>query len=123
MENYGDGGAGSEFQPILIQLALLCTVVGSCISFFSVWLHWKNYRKPVSYKYTVKITGAITTFIHRINKDRLFVSCGCKFISYIQNKQRILNMYKKGSYLWYQHIHITCFIECSILCRYISRYL
>lgn len=48
MDSYGDGGAGSEFNPILIQLALLCTLVGSCISLFSVWLHWKNYRKPVS---------------------------------------------------------------------------
>lgn len=48
IENYGDGGAGSEFNPILIQLALVCTIIGSCISLFSVWLHWKNYRKPVS---------------------------------------------------------------------------
>lgn len=48
MDNYGDGGAGSKFNPILIQLALLSTIIGSCISCFSVWLHWKNYRKPVS---------------------------------------------------------------------------
>jgi hypothetical protein len=45
---YGDGGAGSEFNPLLIHLAFICTAVGSCISLFSVWLHWKNYRKPVS---------------------------------------------------------------------------
>lgn len=54
--NYGDGGAGSEFNPILIQMALLCTVVGSCISLFSVWLHWKNYRKPVSKIYSILTT-------------------------------------------------------------------
>lgn len=48
MEGYGDGGAGAQFNPYLIHMALIFTVVGSCISLFSVWLHWKNYRKPVS---------------------------------------------------------------------------
>lgn len=56
MDNYGDGGAGSKFSPILIQLALLSTIVGSCISFFSVWLHWKNYRKPVCILFLKKKT-------------------------------------------------------------------
>ncbi|KAI8087799.1 uncharacterized protein B0P05DRAFT_532326 [Gilbertella persicaria] len=53
--NYGDGGAGSEFNPLLIQLALLCTLVGSCVSFFSVWLHWKNYRKPNQQRQVIRI--------------------------------------------------------------------
>ena len=45
--NYGDGGAGSTFYPVTIWIALVSTVIGCCISFLSVWLHWKNYRKPV----------------------------------------------------------------------------
>lgn len=44
---YGDGGAGAELNPYAIHLALICTVVATCISLLSVWLHWKNYRKPV----------------------------------------------------------------------------
>lgn len=46
--NYGDGGAGAELNPLAIHAALMFTLVGSCISMISVWLHWKNYRKPVS---------------------------------------------------------------------------
>ncbi|KAI7851957.1 hypothetical protein BDC45DRAFT_200633 [Circinella umbellata] len=44
----GGGGAGAVFSPFAVHLALLFTIVASCISSFSVWLHWKNYRKPVN---------------------------------------------------------------------------
>ncbi|KAI8140096.1 hypothetical protein BJV82DRAFT_623901, partial [Fennellomyces sp. T-0311] len=47
---YGEGGAGEVFSPFAVHLALLFTVVATCISSFSVWLHWKNYRKPVKKK-------------------------------------------------------------------------
>ncbi|KAI8342930.1 hypothetical protein BC941DRAFT_83769 [Chlamydoabsidia padenii] len=45
---YGEGGAGSEFNPLVIHLALIFTITGTFISLLSVWLHWKNYRKPAS---------------------------------------------------------------------------
>ncbi|CEP08279.1 hypothetical protein [Parasitella parasitica] len=74
---YGDGGAGSEFNPILIQLALLCTVVGSCISLFSVWLHWKNYRKPNQQRQVVRILWmvpiyGISTYISLVSLNVAF---------------------------------------------------
>ncbi|KAI7888134.1 organic solute transporter Ostalpha-domain-containing protein [Mucor mucedo] len=77
MDNYGDGGAGSEFQPILIQLALLCTVVGSCISLFSVWLHWKNYRKPNQQRQVIRILWmvpiyGISTYISLVSLNVAF---------------------------------------------------
>ncbi|KAI9493582.1 hypothetical protein BDB00DRAFT_822631 [Zychaea mexicana] len=55
----GSGGAGAVFSPFAVHLALLFTVVACCISSFSVWLHWKNYRKPVCdarYTFTHKRT-------------------------------------------------------------------
>ncbi|KAK4520532.1 uncharacterized protein ATC70_008045 [Mucor velutinosus] len=77
MDNYGDGGAGSEFNPILIQLALLCTVVGSCISLFSVWLHWKNYRKPNQQRQVIRILWmvpiyGISTYISLVSLNVAF---------------------------------------------------
>jgi hypothetical protein len=72
---FSNGGAGSEFNPILMQVALLCTTVGCCISFFSVWLHWKNYRKPVSFHWI--INNKAFTLHNRINKDKLFAYYGC----------------------------------------------
>ncbi|KAG1143822.1 hypothetical protein G6F37_006633 [Rhizopus arrhizus] len=72
-----NGGAGSEFSPILIQLALLCTVVGSCISFFSVWLHWKNYRKPNQQRQVIRILWmvpiyGISTYISLVSLNVAF---------------------------------------------------
>lgn len=78
MDNYGDGGgAGSEFNVILIQLALLCTVVGSCISLFSVWLHWKNYRKPNQQRQVIRILWmvpiyGISTYISLVSLNVAF---------------------------------------------------
>ncbi|CAO3606680.1 unnamed protein product [Mucor fragilis] len=77
MDSYGDGGAGSEFNPILIQLALLCTVVGSCISLFSVWLHWKNYRKPNQQRQVIRILWmvpiyGISTYISLVSLNVAF---------------------------------------------------
>ncbi|KAG2231455.1 hypothetical protein INT48_007528 [Thamnidium elegans] len=77
MDNYGDGGAGSKFSPILIQLALLSTIVGSCISFFSVWLHWKNYRKPNQQRQVIRILWmvpiyGISTYISLVSLNVAF---------------------------------------------------
>ncbi|ORX48511.1 hypothetical protein DM01DRAFT_1116499 [Hesseltinella vesiculosa] len=52
---YGEGGAGSEFNPLAIHLALVFTLVGTCISLVSVWLHWKNYRKPNQQRQVIRI--------------------------------------------------------------------
>ncbi|KAF7726748.1 hypothetical protein EC973_008436 [Apophysomyces ossiformis] len=79
---YGEGGAGSKFSSTAIHLALLFTIVGTSISLFSVWLHWKNYRKPVSINlsFLKSLINAKTT---RINNDRVPVYGISTFISLV----------------------------------------
>ncbi|ORZ02434.1 organic solute transporter Ostalpha-domain-containing protein [Syncephalastrum racemosum] len=60
--NYGDGGAGAELNPLAIHLALMFTLVGSCISMISVWLHWKNYRKPNQQRQVIRILWMVPIY-------------------------------------------------------------
>ncbi|KAI8391782.1 organic solute transporter Ostalpha-domain-containing protein [Radiomyces spectabilis] len=74
---YGEGGAGSEFSSTAIHLALLFTIVGTCISLLSVWLHWKNYRKPNQQRQVTRILWmvpiyGISTFVSLVSLDVAF---------------------------------------------------
>ncbi|KAI9308542.1 organic solute transporter Ostalpha-domain-containing protein, partial [Cunninghamella echinulata] len=74
---YGEGGAGSQFNPLAIQLAFIFTITGTCISLLSVWLHWKNYRKPNQQRQVIRILWmvpiyGISTFISLISLNTAF---------------------------------------------------
>ncbi|KAI9027282.1 organic solute transporter Ostalpha-domain-containing protein [Phycomyces nitens] len=74
---YGEGGAGSGFSPIAINLALLFTIVATCISMISVWLHWKNYRKPNQQRQVIRILWivpiyGISTFVSLVSLNVAF---------------------------------------------------
>ncbi|ORZ24278.1 organic solute transporter Ostalpha-domain-containing protein [Absidia repens] len=76
-KGYGEGGAGSEFNPFVINIALFFTITGSCISLLSVWLHWKNYRKPNQQRQVIRILWmvpiyGISTFISLISLNTAF---------------------------------------------------
>ncbi|KAG2227403.1 hypothetical protein INT45_007428 [Circinella minor] len=73
----GGGGAGAVFSPFAVHLALLFTIVASCISSFSVWLHWKNYRKPNQQRQVIRILWmvpvyGISTYISLISLNAAF---------------------------------------------------
>ncbi|CDH55716.1 duf300-domain-containing protein [Lichtheimia corymbifera JMRC:FSU:9682] len=74
---YGEGGAGAELNPFAIHLALIFTVVATCISSLSVWLHWKNYRKPNQQRQVIRILWmvpiyGISTYVSLVSLDVAF---------------------------------------------------
>ncbi|KAI9264996.1 organic solute transporter Ostalpha-domain-containing protein [Phascolomyces articulosus] len=77
-DGYGEsGGAGAVFSPFAVHLALVFTIVASCISSFSVWLHWKNYRKPNQQRQVIRILWmvpvyGISTYISLISLNAAF---------------------------------------------------
>ncbi|KAI9022345.1 organic solute transporter Ostalpha-domain-containing protein [Phycomyces nitens] len=52
---YSDGGSGSTFHPVAIHIAIICTIISTCISFTAVWSHWKNYRQPSLQRQVIRI--------------------------------------------------------------------
>ena len=51
-DNHGPG-AGSALNPILLTFAGLSTLVATVVSAMSIYLHLKNYRKPLLQRYVV----------------------------------------------------------------------
>ncbi|ETW75519.1 hypothetical protein HETIRDRAFT_330725 [Heterobasidion irregulare TC 32-1] len=41
------GGSGSALSPTLLIVSGLATVVATLVSAISIYLHLKNYRKPI----------------------------------------------------------------------------
>lgn len=49
------GGTGSRFATIVTILAGVSALVATFLTFISVWLQTKNYRKPLLQRYVVRI--------------------------------------------------------------------
>jgi hypothetical protein len=49
------GGSGARFGHLAIILAGVSAISASLITFLSVWLQTKNYRKPLLQRYTIRI--------------------------------------------------------------------
>jgi len=54
-EGIGPGSRGSRFGNIVIILAGVSALVATLLTFLSVWLQSKNYRKPLLQRYVIRI--------------------------------------------------------------------
>ncbi|KAG8626456.1 hypothetical protein KVT40_005401 [Elsinoe batatas] len=56
------GGTGSRFGTIVITLAGVAALIACVVTFISVWLQSKNYRKPLLQRYVVRILLLVPIF-------------------------------------------------------------
>lgn len=54
-QNSSGGGTGSRFATIVTILAGVSALVATLLTFVSVWLQSKNYRKPLLQRYVIRI--------------------------------------------------------------------
>lgn len=50
-----DGGTGSKLTRATVIVCGVAALVASLISFVSIWLQTKNYRKPLLQRYVIRI--------------------------------------------------------------------
>lgn len=61
-QNPISGGTGKRLGHLVLILAGVSALVATIITFFSVWLQCKNYRKPLLQRYVVRILVIIPIY-------------------------------------------------------------
>ncbi|KAA1477820.1 DUF300-domain-containing protein [Dentipellis sp. KUC8613] len=74
----GSGGAGSALHPAILIVAGIATLVATLVSAMSIYLHLKNYRKPMLQRMVIRIMlmvpiYAISSLISLLSLQAAFV--------------------------------------------------